>query len=138
MNEYKGRDLFYYSDLIYKIKSLAGISTTTDLEVENRILKREEMIADTSDDNIISYNLSIFELEVFDIVRTISKRVGKSFNSLYDIAKYPEIVSDTLDELEKKKLLYNNFIIKRTFSVLAVPYSMTREFECNDLHGKSL
>jgi len=129
MNNNKLKGWLYYSDLIYKIKSLAGLIQIEDEEIENRIQMREQMIENIEENGLVTYGFSEFQYDVFKIVRKISKRANVPFRSLYEISKYPELVNETLIELEKKNDLHLNYLMsKQHFSPLAVPNRRTKAF----------
>lgn len=107
MKEVK-KDSLYYNDLIYKIKSLSGLIEEPDELVEKRISKREELTGVITEIGIVYYIHSIFQLEVFKIVRTISKKVNVPFKSLYEISKYKKEVEEVISFLEKEIYINNN------------------------------
>ena len=96
------KDALYYSDLIHKVKVLAGFEQVKDEIAEERIIEREKDIVEEKETGPL-YKLSIFEEELFGIVRDISQKAGRTFFSLVEISKYPELVNDVLANLEKKK-----------------------------------
>lgn len=95
------KDTLYYSDLMYEIRKLAKFEQEQNEFVEQRIAKRTESIAENPETG--PYSLSTFELELFQIIRGISKKAGVPFKSLSAISKYPELVNEVLAELEVKK-----------------------------------
>ena len=96
------KDALYYSDLIYKVKFLTGFEQEKDEITEERIMEREKDVVDEQETGPF-YKLSIFEEELFEIVRDISQKAGRNFFSLFEIFKYPELVNEVLADLEKKK-----------------------------------
>ena len=89
----------FYSDLIYKIRRLAGLVEKTDKVIEERIKIRYQMLP-KMENGIICYRLSPFEKEMFEFAIEISKKVGVAFTSLQELSKYPELVKDTLKQYE--------------------------------------
>ena len=110
----KLKDRLYYYDLIYKIKSLSGKIEKEEENTELRIMARQEMTGKTNENGLITYSLSQFELELFDIIRTISIKVNVPFSTLYEISKYPLLVEQVLIELEKKNELNNMLLDSRS------------------------
>lgn len=105
--EFELKDPLYYDDLMCEIKGLAGYDIKYDGEIYLRITERERDIKvnKTANDAIcIGYCLSPFNQELYEIVRGISKKVGRSFSSMNEISKYPLLVKVVLLELEKKKI----------------------------------
>lgn len=101
------KDRLYYYDLIYKIKSLSGMNQKEEKETEIRIINRQEMKGEINENGLITYTLSPFQLELFDIIRTISIKANMPFITLYEISKYSNLVEEALIELEKKNELNN-------------------------------
>lgn len=101
------KDRLYYYDLIYKIKSLSGMNQKEEKETEIRIIDRQEMKGEINENGLITYTLSPFQLELFDIIRTISIKANIPFITLYEISKYSNLVEEALIELEKKNELNN-------------------------------
>lgn len=99
MNENK--DALFYSDLIYKIKQLAQFEGEEDPLVEARIEEREKEIP-AMEDGIPLYQLSAFTSELFSIIIQIVKKANGGFTSPHEIAKYPELVQEAIDELQTK------------------------------------
>ena len=106
------KDRLYYSDLMYEIKSLAGVleEDEENIEVDDRIWKRQEMSGEIHENGMVVYTISTFQEELFEIVSNISKRANKPFRSLGEIANYPKLVYDALAELEKKNEI-NNYLL---------------------------
>ena len=104
----QNKDQLYYNDLIYKIKSLSGLIKVEDPETEQRILDREELIGKIDENKMISYMPSMFQLDIFEIVRNISKKLNIPFKTLYEISKYPEEVNEVLHELQSINKLYTS------------------------------
>ena len=103
------KDSFYYSDLIYEIKNLAGFDIDADVDSKfwERVTKRRSDIAcdDVQSTGLTKvYGLSPYTEELFGIIKEIAKRANIQINSLTDISKYPLIVLDVLVLLKKKEL----------------------------------
>ncbi len=98
------KDALYYYDLMYELKRLARFEQKENTETEERIALRLEDIVEEQEGPIhIAYRLSIFQEELFEIIRGISLKAGEPFKGLSQISKYPELVQETLKELEQKK-----------------------------------
>lgn len=99
------KDVTYYSDLIYELKSLAGFDQQKNAETETRILERHKGIVVEMKDGPLCYmeRLSAFQHELFDIIVEISRKSGINFRGLNEISKCPDLVKDILAQLEIKK-----------------------------------
>ena len=111
------KDILYYDDLIYQIKKLAGFEISIDEETNERIILREKPVAEKDSEGIFTYlfKLSMFEEELFTVIRNISIKAGTSFESLDEISKYPELVNEAITEIKNKKenLKNNNLVLKK-------------------------
>ena len=100
------KDSLYYADLIYAIKKISTAKLKEDKTIDERIDLRIHPIhseQQKQENEVHGEELSDFELDLFLIVRKISKMAGEAFKSLEDIRKYPELVQKVLMELENKK-----------------------------------
>lgn len=104
------KDALYYSDLMYELRSLAGLEQQEDEATQERIVKRQEDIVEEQENGPFRYlnKLSIFQQELFEIISGISKKAGVTFRSLSAISNYPELVNEVLADLENKKNDLNN------------------------------
>lgn len=75
------KDALYYSDLMYMLKSLARFEQQKDEVIELRIMEREKSVVDEQEPG--SYELSIFQEELFEIVSSISKKAGVPFYGIF-------------------------------------------------------
>ena len=101
------KDRLYYEDLIYAIKKIGNQEYTENKTTEERIaLRLQPNYSEEAQKEIelMGEELSDFELDIFIIVRKISKKANDSFKSLGNIRKYPELIKEELQELEQKKL----------------------------------
>lgn len=125
------KDALYYSDLMYEIRSYAGIEQKQDEETEQRIMEREKPIVEEQETGPLRYAnaLSIFEDELFGIVMGISKKAGVSFKGLDEISRYPKLVEEVLVELELKKnhIETNNKIIDNGPKLARKPTSQNNQ-----------
>lgn len=94
-------DELFYSDLIYLIKQLAGFQLDRNEETEIRIEDRQKDIKlETGEGSV--YRFSKFSEEFFDTMFDIFYKANEKFINPKDISKYPEIVNDTINEIEAK------------------------------------
>lgn len=101
------KDRLYYEDLIYAIKKIGNLDYTENKTTEERIslrLQPNYSEEEQKEIELMGEELSDFELDIFLIVRKISKKANDSFKSLGNISKYPELIKEELQELEQKKL----------------------------------
>lgn len=95
------KDALFYSDLIYAIKQFAGFEVEKNEEIESRIEEREKDI-EFEHNGAPAYKLSDFNRELFETVMQIVIKANGNFTGPSEIAKYPELVTETLNELEVK------------------------------------
>lgn len=99
------KDTLFYRDLIYAIKQIAEFEVERNEEIESRINERERDIAVEHNGTIV-YKPSDFNVELFGIIMQIIARrvgIGANYNCFpSEIAKYPELVTEAIDELEAK------------------------------------
>lgn len=95
------KDELYYSDLIYKIKKLAGIEVSFDEETEKRINKREQSTQTIINGQVVN-TFSSFELELFTFILGISEKSGIPFQYPQEISNHKELVLTALEEYSQK------------------------------------
>lgn len=103
----KERDELYYSDMAYALKKHAGVIKKKDIESirERRILNRT--CSETVIENgVRSERISSFLLELFSVVEGIYQKVGEPCQGFKGLSEYPDLVMESLRELE-----HNNSIV---------------------------
>lgn len=105
------KDALYYSDLMYELRSLAGLEQQEDEATKERIAKRKEDIFVKHKNEtftLTGFKLSVFQEELFYYVSRISIKANVNFTQLEEISRYPELVNEILVDLENKKKELNN------------------------------
>lgn len=96
------KDELFYSDLIYEIKKLANLDVEDDEITNERIEKRQEMTETIIDGHRV-YPLTEFQIALFEFVTNIGDVAGVIIGTPEGIAKYPELVEESLKELQDPK-----------------------------------
>lgn len=94
----------YYSDMAYSLKKHAGMIKKSDIDSvrEKRIINRTHAVS-TDINGIRSEVISPFLLELFSVVEGIYQKAGEPYQGFKGIAKYPDLVTGVLDEMENRK-----------------------------------
>ena len=96
------KDELFYNDLIYEIKKLANLDVIDDEITNKRIEKRQEMIEVVIGGHRV-YQPTEFQIALFEFVINIGDLAGVIIETLDGIAKYPELVEESLKELQEPK-----------------------------------
>ncbi len=94
------KDEFYYEDLIYVIKGLAGIGEMNDATINERIIAREQP-KEIRENGHRSFTFSNFSLELLELMHKVGLMAGVKLNRLEDLRLYPKEVLVIIAELEK-------------------------------------
>lgn len=115
---FKLKDSLYYSDLMYEIQKIAEFDMDVDFSILERITERKKDIREdnTTNDTLTGYCLSPFQIELFEIVREISKKANVSFYSVDEIKNYPLLVLEQLAILDKKNR--ENILVNHLMSLV--------------------
>ena len=103
------KDEFYYQDLIYLVKGLAEIEEMNDLEINQRIIAREQP-RQVMENGHKTFTLSLFSLELLEVVHKVGEKVGKNLRRFKELRFYPEaviLVIEKLEEINKCSLVRN-------------------------------
>ena len=113
------KDVTYYSDLIYELKSLAGFKQQKNVEAETKILERHKGIVVEMEDGPLRYTerLSAFQHDLFEAILPVIYRYydmdsngDTSMISCYGILVELENYKDSMDEQ-----IYAETILRKKF-----------------------